>query len=78
MFDEDVLYWCLAGVCRSDERVERLQGTAAGEGGGDFRVEGRKEQHQSEFTHRLPDTSKNRLCSLTVKQVELAYKKPKI
>lgn len=42
---------CLAGVCRPDERVERLQGTAAGEGGGDFRAEGREEQHQSEFAH---------------------------
>lgn len=39
---------CPSGVCCTDQGAERLQGAAAGEGGGDLWAESREEQHEGE------------------------------
>ena len=43
-----LLFLPSSGVCRADQGAERLQGAAAGEGGGDLRAQSREEQHQGE------------------------------
>lgn len=51
-------FFCCSGVCCADQGAERLQGAAAGEGGGDLWAESREEQHQGEHscnTHLISD-----------------------